>query len=229
LKNFPPCDPHHPKVFHKHPQKELQKVNQKFFSATLLVVCLAVLSVNAFGQQQRRRSSGGLDNLSLPSTGAAIASSSWHKFAPEGAGFSVMMPGLPDETSKELGPGAANLNEYRVKKDGTEYVVGVLLNFPAELLQRPGFMAKYFELLPDAMMRSAEYAGRNYKLSSQRSISVNDYPGRQYKMDSTDYTCTMRVVVAEHSIYVVAVESAKASLSTENVEKFLASFTVEGN
>ena len=202
-------------------------MNQKLFSATLLVVCLAVLSVSAFGQQQRRRSSGGLDNLSLPSTGRSLASSSWHKFAPEGAGFSVMMPGLPDERSKELGPGAANLNEYRVKTGGAEYVVGVLLNFPAQLLQSPDFMAKYFEMLPSAMMRSAEYAGRNYKLSSQRSITVNDYPGRQYKMDSTDYTCTMRVVVTEHSVYVVAVESAKATLSAENVEKFLASFTLE--
>ena len=204
-------------------------MNQKFFSTTLLLVCLAVLSVSAFGQQQRRRSSGGLDNLSLPSTGRSVASSSWQKFAPEGAGFSVMMPGLPDETSKELGPGAANLNEYRVKTGGTEYVVGALHNFPAEMLRSPDFMAKYFELLPDAMMRSAEYAGRNYKLSSQRSISINDYPGRQYKMDSTDYTCTMRVVVAENSIYVVAVESAKATLSTESVEKFLASFTLEEN
>jgi hypothetical protein len=204
-------------------------VNQKLFSTTLLLVCLAVLSGSAFAQQQRRRSSGGLDNLSLPSTGRSIASSSWQKFAPEGAGFSVMMPGLPDETSKEVGPSATNLNEYRVKTAGTEYVVGVLLNFPAQLLQSPDFMAKYFEILPSAMMRSAEYAGRNYKLSSQRSISINDYPGRQYKMDSADYTCTMRVVVAEHSIYVVAVESAKATLSTENVEKFLASFTIEEN
>jgi hypothetical protein len=48
-------------------------------------------------------------------------------------------------------------------------------------------------------------------------------------MDSADYTCTMRVVVAENSIYVMAVESEKAKLSTENVEKFLASFTLLEN
>lgn len=204
-------------------------MNQKLFQISLLLVCLAVLSVSAFGQQQRRRSRGGLDNLSLPSTGQSLASSAWQKFAPEGAGFSVMMPGLPDETSKEVGQGTTNLNEYRVKTGGTEYVVGVLLNFPAQLLQNPDFMAKYFEILPTAMMRSSEYAGRNYRLSSQRSISINDYPGRQYKMDSTNYTCTMRVVVAEQSIYVVAVESAKATLSTENVEKFLSSFRIEEN
>lgn len=204
-------------------------MNQKLFSTVMLVVCLTVLSgVEAFGQQQRRRS-GGLDNLSLPSTGRSLASSSWQKFAPEGTGFSVMMPGLPDENSKELGPGAANLKAYRLKTGETEYVVGVLLDFPGELLQRPDFMAKYFELVPQMMMRSPEYVGRNYKLSSQRNITINDHPGRQYKMDSADYTCTMRIILTERSIYITSVESAKASLSTENVEKFLASFTLEEN
>jgi hypothetical protein len=202
-------------------------VNQKFFSTVMLVVCLVVLSsVEVFGQQQRRRS-GGLDNLSLPSTGASIASSSWQKFAPEGAGFSVMMPGLPDENSKEVGPGAANLKAYRFKTGETEYVVGVLLDFPAELLQSPDFRAKYFEVVPHMMMRAQEYASRNYKLSSQRNISINDHPGRQYKLDSADYTCTMRVVLTDRSIYIMSVESARATLSPENVEKFLASFTLE--
>jgi hypothetical protein len=205
-------------------------VNQKLFSTALLMVCLLVMSgVEALGQQQQRRRSGGLDNLSLPSTGRSLASSSWQKFAPEGAGFSVMMPGLPDETSKEMGPNAASLKEYRLKAGETEYVVGVLLNFPAELLQNPDFVAKYFEMLPHLMMRSPEYAGRNYRLSAQRNITINDHPGRQYRLDSADYACTMRVVLAERSIYIMSVESAKASLSNENVEKFLASFALEEN
>jgi hypothetical protein len=195
----------------------------------MLVVCLVVLSsVEVFGQQQRRRS-GGLDNLSLPSTGASITSSSWQKFTPEGAGFSVMMPGLPDETSQDIGPTTAHLKAYRFKTGETEYVVGVLLDFPAELLQNPDFRAKYFEVLPHMMMRSTDYASRNYRLSSQRNMSVNDHAGRQYRLDSADYTCTMRVVLTERSIYIMSVESAKATLSPENVEKFLASFTLEEN
>ncbi|HEV2914773.1 MAG TPA: hypothetical protein VGX92_15960 [Pyrinomonadaceae bacterium] len=84
-------------------------MNKKTFSTVVLLTCLFVMSSAALGQQQRRaRRSGGLDNLSLPSTGAAIASSaSWQEFAPEGAGFSVMMPGLPEEMSKNLAPGRA--------------------------------------------------------------------------------------------------------------------------
>ncbi len=201
------------------------------FSKIALAVCLFVMSSAAFGQQQqhRPRRSGGLDNLSLPSTGAAIASSSWQTVAPAEAGFSVMMPGLPDEMSKEMGPNNVNLREYRVKADGTDYVVGVLLNFPPELLQQPQFRERYLDLLPTGMIRSAEYASKNYKMTSQRAITINDYPGRQYKFDSSDYTCTMRVYVAEHSIYVVAVESPKATLSPDKVEKFLSSFTLKEN
>jgi hypothetical protein len=200
------------------------------FSKIALAVCLFLMSSAAFGQQQqhRPRRSGGLDNLSLPSTEVTIASSSWQTVAPDGVGFSVMMPGLPDEMSKQMGPNnSTNLREYRVKADGTDYVVGVILNFPRELLQQPNFTQQYFDLLPTGMIRSADYASRNYKLISQRAVTINDYPGRQYKFDSEDYTCTMRAYITESSIYVVSVESRKATLSTEKVEKFLSSFTLK--
>ncbi len=201
------------------------------FSKIALVVCLFVMSSAAFGQQQqhRPRRSGGLDNLSLPSTGTATASFSWQTVTLDGAGFSVMMPGFPDEMSKEMGQSGAKLREYRVKVDGTNYAVGVFLDFPAELKQLPNFAEQYLDLLPTNMIKSAQYASRDYKLTSQRAITINDYPGRQYKFDSTDYTCTMRVYVAEHSIYVVAAEGHRATFSTEKAEKFLSSFTLKEN
>jgi hypothetical protein len=204
-------------------------VNRNIFSTVLLVLCLAVMSSAALGQQRQPRRSGGLDNMSLPSTDVAIASSSWQEFAPEGAGFSVMMPGLPDEMSKDMGPNATNLREYRVKNNGTEYIVGVFLNFPVEMIHDPKFMATYFDVLPRAMIGSAEYAGKNYKLIAQRAITLNDFPGRQFKFDAADYTCTMRVFLAEHSIYIISIESPKASASIESAEKFFSSFALKGN
>jgi hypothetical protein len=204
-------------------------VNKKIFYTVLLLVCLAVIESAAFGQQRRAKSAGGLDNLSLPSADVTIASSSWQEFAPDGAGFSVMMPGLPDEMSKDLGPNPVNLREYRVKTSGTEYIVGVFLNFPVEMIHDPKFMATYFDVLPRAMIGSAEYAGKNYKLIAQRAITLDDFPGRQFKFDAPDYTCTMRVFLAERSIYIISIESPKASLSTESVEKFFSSFALKEN
>jgi hypothetical protein len=205
-------------------------VNKKAFSAVVLLMCLTVMASAALGQQQRRtRRSGGLDNLSLPSTGASIASSSWREFAPDGAGFSVMMPGLPEEMTKNMTPGprSIEMREYRLKADASEYMIGVALNFPSELMQQPGFAAQYYQMLPTVMIKSAEYAGKHYSLVSQRAVSVEDHTGRQFKFDSPDYTCTMRVFLTDKSVYVISVESLKASPSPEGLEKFFSSFTLK--
>jgi hypothetical protein len=177
----------------------------------------------------RARRSGGLDNLSLPSTGASLMSASWQQVAPQGAGFSVMMPGFPEEMSNDevKAPNAPGLRQYHVKADGIEYTVAVLLNLPTVITDEPGFAAQYFKMLPTGMMKSAEYAKKNYVLASQRAVSINGYPGRHYKFDSTDYTCLMRVYIIERSVYIMAVESPKSVVSDANVEKFLSSFAIK--
>lgn len=208
-------------------------MNKKIFSTLLLVVCLAVMTSAAFGQQQQRRRmrSGGLDNLSLPSTGTAIAYTSWQRVAPAGAGFSVMMPGYPDEMSRDMTreQNAVGLREYRVKAGDAEYIVGVVLNLPVELTQQTDFADRYLQLLPMGLMKSAQHASKNYKLTSQRSISINDHPGRQYKFDAPDYTCTLRAYLTGQRVYIIAVESPKAAVAVEGAEKFFSSFTLEEN
>ena len=208
-------------------------MNKKAFSTIVLLMCLSLMSSAALGQQQQRRTrrSGGLDNLSLPSTGASIASSSWREFAPEGVGFSVMMPGLPEEMSKNMTPGprSIEMREYRLRADASEYLIGVALNFPAELMQQPGFADRYFQMLPTAMIKSAENASKHYSLVSQRAVSLQDYAGRQFKFDSPDYTCTMRVFLTDRSVYVISVESLKAAPPAEGVEKFFSSFSLKEN
>jgi hypothetical protein len=186
------------------------------------------MSCVALGQQPRRvRRSGGLDNLSLPSTDVSLASASWQQVAPEGAGFSVMMPGLPEEMSKDMGPNAVGMRQFHLKAGDTDYAVGVVLNLPAELTEQPGFASQYFQLLPTGMIKAAEYASKNYKLVSQRAISIKDYPGRQFKFDAPDYTCSMRAYMIERNVYILIVESPKASVSNDNVEKFLSSFVLK--
>ena len=169
--------------------------------------------------------------MSLPSTDATLASSSWQRLAPVGAGFSVMMPGLPDEAFKNMtqGPNPVGLREYRFKADDAEYVLGVLLNLPVEITQQPDFAEGYFQLLPLGMIKSAEHAGKNYRLTAQRSISIKDYPGRQYKFDSPEYTCTMRAYLIGQTVYIMSVESRKASVPLENVERFFSSFALTEN
>lgn len=206
-------------------------MNKKAFSTVLFFVCLSVMSCVAIAQQPRSRArrSGGLDNMSLPSTGASLAAASWQQVAPQGAGFSVMMPGLPEEMSNDAvkGPNAPGMRQYQVKADDAEYTVAVLLNLPTVITDEPGFAAQYFKMLPTGMMKSAEYAKKNYALTSQRAVSLGGYPGRHYKFDSADYTCMMRVYIIERSVYIMAVESPKSAVSSANVEKFLSSFAIK--
>lgn len=206
-------------------------MNKKAFSTVVFFVCLSVLSCAAMAQQPRGRArrSGGLDNLSLPSTGVSLASASWQQIAPPGAGFSVMMPGSPEEMSNDevKAPNAPGMRQYHVKADDMEYTVAALLNLPTVITDEPGFAAQYFKMLPTGMIKSAEYARKNYTLASQRPVSINGYPGRHYKFDSTDYTCMMRVYIVERNVYVMAVESPKSSAPNDNVERFLSSFALK--
>jgi hypothetical protein len=205
-------------------------MNKKAFRMVIVLLCLAAMSGAALAQQQQpRRRSGGLDNLSLPSVGVALSSSSWQTVAPQGAGFSVLMPGLPEDESRDFGEGRIAMRIYRVKAEGMEYAAGVMLNFPTEMMRQPGFAARYFQMIPELMTASIEYKDKHYKLVDQRAVSVNNRPGRNYKFDSTDYACTMRVYLGEQSIYILIVESPKAVVSNLNVEKFLSSFTLKEN
>jgi hypothetical protein len=204
-------------------------MNKKAFSTVALLLCLAAMCGSALAQQQQRSRSGGLDNLSLPSAGVSRAPASWQTVAPRGAGFSVLMPGLPQDESRDFGEGRVAMRSYRVKAEGMEYAAGVMLNFPSEMMQQPGFAARYFQLVPELMTVSVEYKDKHYKLTDQRAVSIGDRPGRNYQFDSTDYTCTMRVYLGEQSIYIMIVESPKAVVSNANVEKFLSSFAFKEN
>lgn len=202
-------------------------MNKKAFSTLALLICLFAMSSAALAQQRRR--SGGLDNLSLPSAGVSVAPAYWQTLAPEGLGFSVLMPGRPEEESRNFGEGRIAMRIYRVKSEEMEYAAGVMLNFPRELMQQPGFAARYFQIMPEMMTTSNEYKERRYKLISQRDVSVDNHPGRQYRFDSTAQTLTMRVYLGERSIFILIVESPKVSISNDNLEKFLSSFTFQEN
>ena len=80
-------------------------MNKKIFRALALAVSVCALAFVASGQQPSKPRRGGLDNLSLPSTSARVSAATnagagegaWLTFAPEGAGFSISLPGMPDE------------------------------------------------------------------------------------------------------------------------------------
>ena len=204
-------------------------------SLRLLLVGAALCALaRATPAQQPQPRRGGLDNLSLSSNaGATSADAPWQLFAPEGAGFSVLVPGVPEEVTKrgrEAGTLAAQLRGYQLMAaDGLKYEFARTGQLPAAVATGPGFAEKFFaqnaEVLTYALQHENPQAG--FKLAGERAVSVAGYAGREYEFAATGLRSVARVYLIERAIFVLAVSGSEAALTPDKAGKFLDSFSVQ--
>ncbi len=213
-------------------------MNSKIFGGMMLLVSACVLSVVVAAQQPRpaKERRGGLDSLSLPSTTARAASASngarpWQTFAPQGAGFSVSLPGLPEESTlagRENGQTGAQGRNYRLVADGLEYDLGHMGGLPEQLFSQPGFTDKFFAHASQSIV--AALARRNqqikYKLVSEQVVSYDGYEGREYEFAAEGHRVVARLFLVERSLFALSVLGAKSEMTPENVNQFLDSFAL---
>jgi hypothetical protein len=219
-------------------------VNKNIFRGAMLLASACVLSAAVAAQepqqqqQQQRQPArvrgGGLDNLSLPSTRARAASASiavdaWQTFAPEGAGFSVSLPGLPEEATEAArasGQLAPQFRHYRLIAGGSLYDLGRTSQLPEQLFSQPGFLDKFFA--GTAQYLNAALAQKNrqvrFKLVSEQPISLDGYEGREYEFDAEGYRAVVRLFVIERALFTLSVVGPKSELRPESVNRFLNSF-----
>jgi hypothetical protein len=179
---------------------------------------------------------GGLDNLSLPSTTARVATASnaataWQTFAPEGAGFSVSLPGLPEETTRagrESAQPATQGRSYKLIYGGLKYEVGRTGQLPEQFMSRHDYVEKFFVSaargIEAALAR--ENAQIKFKLVSEQTISLEGYEGREYEFDAEGHRAVARLVLMERSIFGLSVTGAKSEMTDENVNRFFNSFAL---
>jgi hypothetical protein len=211
-------------------------VNQKIFRGLTLSVSLCALTLAASAQQPARTRRGGLDNLSLPSTSARVsaatmAGAAWQTFAPEGAGFSVSLPGQPEEptqSGRESGQLAAQFRSYRLAAGGLKYEVARTPPLPAQLVSQPGFMDKFFASAASNMTRSllAENPNIKFRLVSEQAISLDGYEGRELEFAAEGHRAVARVFVVEGSVYALGVLGAKSEMTPDKVSRFLDSLAL---
>jgi hypothetical protein len=217
-------------------------VNKKILRGLLLLVSVCALPAVAAAQQEQqpqpaRARRGGLDNLSLPSTAARVASASdgasaWQTFAPEGAGFSVSLPGLPEERGRAGHAGrdgsAAQFRNYQLTSGGLKYEIGRTGQLPEQLLSQPDYMERFFAGASQGI--AAALARENqqikYKLVSEQTISLDGYEGREYEFAAEGHRAVARLFLIERSIYGLSVIGAKSVMTPEHVERFLNSFAL---
>jgi hypothetical protein len=212
-------------------------VDQKILRGMMLLVSVCALSGAAAAQQPSARARrGGLDNLSLPSTTARVASAStgasaWQTFAPEGAGFSVSLPGLPEEPTqagRASGQLASQFRSYRLTSGGLKYEIGRTGQLPEQFVSRPEYVEKFFEGASQGI--TAALARENqqikFKLVSEQAISLDGYEGREYEFDAEGHRAVARLFLIERSLYGFSVIGPKSEMTPENVNRFLNSFAL---
>ena len=209
-------------------------MNQKIFRAAALAVSVCALSLAASGQQpaSRTRRGGGLDNLSLPSTAARVAAAStgtgaatWMTFAPEGAGFAVSVPAIPEETTRG---GGGPLRSYRLAAGGLKYEIGRTGQLPEQLVSQPEYVEKFFAGARHGLVAALEQSNRQikFRLVSEQTVSLDGYEGREYEFDAEGHRAVARLFLIERAIYALSVLGAKSDMTPDKVNKFLDSFAL---
>ena len=214
-------------------------MNQKIFRGTALLASACVLWAAAAAQQQQppsRARRGGLDNLSLPSTTARVASAStgasaWQTFAPEGAGFSVSLPGPPEEPTRagrESGQSAAQFRSYRLASGGLKYELGRTGQMPEQLLSRPDYVEKFFRGAAQGITAALAQENRQlgFKLVSEETVSLDGYEGREYEFAAEGHRAVARLFLVDGAIFALSVIGPKSEMTPENVDRFLNSFAL---
>ena len=218
-------------------------MKQKLVRGMMLSACMCAAALAVAGQQParaRRGGSGGLDNLSLPSTTGRMSAATtttttdadrWQTFAPEGAGFSVSLPGTPEEATRagrEQGHLAAQVRSYRLAAGRLGYELVCTPPLPEQIVSQPGFVEKVFVVAAQRLSQALLAANPQikFRLGSEQAISLDGYAGRELEFDAEDHRAVVRVFFVERSIYGLGVLGAKSDMTPDKVNKFLDSFAL---
>ena len=140
----------------------------------------------------------------------------WVKVSPAGSGFSVVMPGKPQEEIKPGDDFTSHL--FTVRTDKAIYLVGygdyapaLRLNVKAEL------MANRDNFLKDLGAR----------LIDSKEIKMGDREGLDFTGESDQATFRSRIYLFGNRVHQIGVAVFKGQEAAESSDKFLASFAFE--
>jgi hypothetical protein len=198
-----------------------------------LTACLACACAAVAAQQsQTRARRGGLDNLSLSSRGASSAATTvgWQTFAPEGAGFAVSMPGVPEEPTaagRRAGAIPQQFRSYRLQDGGLDYEIARTPPLPPELFAKEDAEGEFYATLPQFLAQGAK-AGMpqlNLEMTGERAVESGRRAGREYEFSSRSHRSQVRVFLVERAMLFVALTGPKSAFSEAKMRAYLDSFT----
>lgn len=149
-----------------------------------------------------------------------ISTANWQRFAPDGEGYSVLLPPVQVESREKLNKEI--LSYYYGRSEGLLYAVIRRTNPEGE---SPEALFNNFILFQDFFHQSARKHGISGDIYPQRDLpSVNGYAGRQYEMFVESLHALVRVYIGRRDIYIVGIVGGYEG--DPRVDQFLASFTI---
>src|SRR5713226_4949534 len=130
--------------------------------------------------------------------------------------FSVMMPGEPEHTAKDLTSpaGPTTLHSYQVNHGPATYIVAY-----SDYAQVDA--AKSLVDVVNGQAKSLEG-----KVVSDKSLTVNGHPGRRVRIESKDFIFLTMVVVSGNRLYQVLFVIPQGAEPPPRAEEFLSSFKI---
>ncbi len=156
------------------------------------------------------------------------AAGTWRAFGPEGAGFSVLMPGVP-ERRHEVARGAAGSVEtdvYTLELPGGGFYSIVVSRLP----KRSASGRETDQALDSAVERAV--ASASARLVSKQTVFLGGEPGRQVEAEVPETavaggaTLRGRFFVSGERLYEVIAVVPRAEASSPATARFLDSFEV---
>jgi hypothetical protein len=157
-----------------------------------------------------------------------LAQSVWKPFASRAGGFTVLMPGAPNQSQQtirtKVGPIKVQLFQtFRPNQAG--YVVGYS-DLPANAIKTPGDVNDFLAGAITGFTQSSKG-----KLLSQRNINLGSYPGREFKVQLSQGVIVKSrfYLVDRRRFYQVFVVTDKEQDLVKSIDGFLTSFKLAKN
>ena len=152
-----------------------------------------------------------------------MQSEDWKEFKPDGAGFSVLMPGTPQDSSQKLPAVAGDIPNhlYTATRGDQAFIVGY--NDIPERLNAAGKTEKLLNGARDG-------AASKGTIREEKKIALDGNPGREIVIDSPNGIASrMRIYLVKNRFYQTLVSVRKGKENDADVFKMLDSFKLTEN
>lgn len=153
---------------------------------------------------------------------AAASESVWSRFSPPEGGFSILMPGTPEETNQNVGTDEepAILRGFRSVRENEGMYLILYQDIPENVNERK--VKAVLNAFPEDFAKAVKG-----QLISQKNITLNTYKGKEFKIKgSRGVIFRGRVYVANNRMYLIGVATAKERYLRRTIPGFLNSFQI---